>query len=314
MVHNISNIVIAGAGIMGSSIAQLFAGHGYQVVLYDINDEVLEKSRKLILINQGALAQSGGLSGKNRESIRDNITFSCKKESFERADFVIEAIIEKMEIKHSFWSEISALVPEKAILTSNTSGLSLTEIAKAVRKPERFCGMHWLNPPHICPLVEIINGDKTAPETADIVYDLACDIHRYPVRLKTEVPGFLVNRFQFAVLREAMSLVEAGVAQKEDIDKVFKYGLGLRYACLGPFEIADLGGLDTFYNIASYLFADISDKKDVHEMLEQLYRNGDFGVKTGKGFYDYSGGRDREVIEKRDKDFMKVAKCLYEEE
>lgn len=219
-----------------------------------------------------------------------------------------------MEIKHSFWSEISALVPEKAILTSNTSGLSLTEIAKAVRKPERFCGMHWLNPPHICPLVEIINGDKTAPETADIVYDLACDIHRYPVRLKTEVPGFLVNRFQFAVLREAMSLVEAGVAQKEDIDKVFKYGLGLRYACLGPFEIADLGGLDTFYNIASYLFADISDKKDVHEMLEQLYRNGDFGVKTGKGFYDYSGGRDREVIEKRDKDFMKVAKCLYEEE
>ena len=293
MVHNISNIVIAGAGIMGSSIAQLFAGHGYRVVLYDINDEVLEKSRKLILINQEAL------SGKNRESIRDNITFSCKKESFERADFVIEAIIEKMEIKHSFWSEISALVPEKAILTSNTSGLSLTEIAKAVRKPERFCGMHWLNPPHICPLVEIIN---------------ACDVHRYPVRLKTEVPGFLVNRFQFAVLREAMSLVEAGVAQKEDIDKVFKYGLGLRYACLGPFEIADLGGLDTFYNIASYLFADISDKKDVHEMLEQLYRKGDFGVKTGKGFYDYSGGRDREIIEKRDKDFMKVAKCLYEEE
>lgn len=314
MVHNIRNIVIAGAGIMGTSIAQLFAGHGYRVTLYDINDEVLEKSRELILINQEALAQSDGLSGKNRESFRNNIIFSCKKESFETADFVIEAIIEKMEIKHSFWSEISALVPEKAILTSNTSGLSLTEIAKAVRNPERFCGMHWLNPPHICPLVEIINGDKTVPETADIVYDLACDIHRFPVRLKKEVPGFLVNRFQFAVLREAMSLVEAGVAQKEDIDKVFKYGLGLRYACLGPFEIADLGGLDTFYNIASYLFADISDKKDVHEMLEQLYRNGDFGVKTGKGFYDYSGGRDREVIEKRDKDFMKVAKCLYEEE
>lgn len=314
MVHNIRNIVIAGAGIMGTSIAQLFAGHGYRVTLYDINDEVLEKSRELILINQEALAQSDGLSDKNRESIRNNIIFSCKKESFETADFVIEAIIEKMEIKHSFWSEISALVPEKAILTSNTSGLSLTEIAKAVRNPERFCGMHWLNPPHICPLVEIINGDKTVPETADIVYDLACDIHRFPVRLKKEVPGFLVNRFQFAVLREAMSLVEAGVAQKEDIDKVFKYGLGLRYACLGPFEIADLGGLDTFYNIASYLFADISDKKDVHEMLEQLYRNGDFGVKTGKGFYDYSGGRDREVIEKRDKDFMKVAKCLYEEE
>ena len=146
-----------------------------------------------------------------------------------------------------------------------------------------------------------------------VVYDLACDIHRYPVCLQKEVPGFLVNRFQFAILREAMSLVEAGVARKEDIDKVFKYGLGLRYACLGPFEIADLGGLDTFYNIAGYLFADISNEKNVHKMLEQLYRDGDYGVKTGKGFYDYGNGRAEEVIAKRDKDFMKVVKCLYKE-
>lgn len=157
----------------------------------------------------------------------------------------------------------------------------------------------------------MVKGEKTKQETADIVYDIACDIHRYPVRLQKEVPGFLVNRFQFAILREAMSLVEAGVAKKEDIDKVFKYGLGLRYACLGPFEIADLGGLDTFYNIASYLFKDISDVGEVHDMLKELYGNGNFGVKSGKGFYDYSKGRDKAILAKRDKDFMKVSKCLF---
>lgn len=312
MVHNIKNIVIAGAGVMGSSMAQLFAAGGYQVTLYDISEAALYNSQRLIHVNQNVM-HNDKTEGEKEENIRENITFSSEKECFSDADFVIEAIVEKMEVKHGFWNEVSGLAPDKAVLTSNTSGLSLTEIAKAVKYPERFCGMHWLNPPHICPLVEIIKGEKTAPETMGVVYDLACDIHRYPVCLQKEVPGFLVNRFQFAILREAMSLVEAGVARKEDIDKVFKYGLGLRYACLGPFEIADLGGLDTFYNIAGYLFADISNEKNVHKMLEQLYRDGDYGVKTGKGFYDYGNGRAEEVIAKRDKDFMKVVKCLYEE-
>ena len=110
-----------------------------------------------------------------------------------------------------------------------------------------------------------------------------------------------------------MALAEEGVASREDIDNVFKYGLGLRYACLGPFEIADLGGLDTFYHIADYLFRDLSDAKEVHRMLANLYRKGDFGVKSGKGFYDYGNGRDRAVIHKRDMDFQKVSKCLYGE-
>lgn len=311
MVHDINNVVIAGAGIMGSSIAQLFAAHEYNVILYDISEEALEKSSSLISVNQAAAMEAGELDEEKAAGIRRRITFSGNKECFQKADFVIEAIIEKMEIKHGFWKEISGIVPETAVLTSNTSGLSLTEIAEAIEKPERFCGMHWLNPPHICPLVEVVKGEKTKQETADIVFDIACDIHRYPVRLQKEVPGFLVNRFQFAILREAMSLVEAGVAKKEDIDKVFKYGLGLRYACLGPFEIADLGGLDTFYNIASYLFNDISNVGEVHDMLKELYGNGNFGVKSGKGFYDYSKGRDKAILAKRDKDFMKVSKCLF---
>lgn len=312
MVHNIQNIVIAGAGVMGSSMAQLFALGNYTVTLYDINEEALDKSRSLIAAARRSSINAGELTEEAAKKAGSHITFTCEKNCFQTADFVIEAIIEKMGAKHRFFGEISSLVPEKAILTSNTSGLSLTEISRAVLHPGRFCGMHWLNPPHICPLVEIIKGRETAQETADIVYDVACDIHRYPVRLEKEVPGFLVNRFQFAILREAMSLVESGVAKKEDIDNVFKYGLGLRYACLGPFEIADLGGLDTFYRIAEYLFPDISDAKEVPAMLSELYQKGEYGVKSGKGFYDYSNGRDKEVIAKRDNDFLKVSKCLYQ--
>lgn len=315
MVYNIKNVVIAGAGIMGSSIAELFASFHYKVILYDISREALDKSKALFFANNEHGAdeskESDILPVEKLREVRDNIVFSSDRECFRTADFVIEAIIEKMEIKHSFFEEISRLVPENAVLTSNTSGLSLTEIAKAIYLPERFCGMHWLNPPHICPLIEVIKGEKTSQETADTVFDVAQDIHRYPVRLRKEVPGFLVNRFQFAILREAMSLVEDGVASKEDIDNVFKYGLGLRYACLGPFEIADLGGLDTFYRIAGYLFRDLSDTKEVHRTLDDLYQKGDFGVKSGKGFYDYSNGRDLEVIHKRDTDFLKVSKCLY---
>lgn len=291
-------IVIAGAGVMGGSIALLFARHGYEVAVYDIEQKGLDRCQKRI----------------QKEIAGAEIIFTREKECFARAGFVVEAIVENIEAKHLFWREISSIVSERAILTTNTSGLSATQIAEAVKCPRRFCGMHWLNPPHICPLIEVIKGEKTDAETAEAVRQTGLDVGRVPVMLEKEVPGFLINRFQFAILREAMSLVETGAAKKEDIDKVFKYGLGLRYACLGPFEIADLGGLDTFYRIASYLFADLCDEKTVMPMLAELVENGDYGVKTGKGFYEYLGSRAAQVITKRDEDFEKLAECLYRAE
>lgn len=294
-IERIHRIVIAGAGVMGGSMALLFVRHGFEVTVYDISQEGLEQCKKRLEEEAGAY----------------EITFTREKECFLQADFVIEAIVENMEVKHRFWREISAMVPEEAILTTNTSGLSISRIAEAVTLPERFCGMHWLNPPHICPLIEVIKGEKTGAGTAELVRRTGIRVGRVPVMLEKEVPGFLINRFQFAVLREAMSLVEAGVAGREDIDRVFKYGLGLRYACLGPFEIADLGGLDTFYRIASYLFPDLCNATEVPSMLSEPAENGDYGVKTGKGFYEYPGDRAQQVIEKRDADFRKVADCLY---
>jgi 3-hydroxybutyryl-CoA dehydrogenase len=307
----LKKIAIAGAGIMGSSIAQIFAQNDYQVTLYDIEDRFLVRSKELIALNQKALVQAGELSEEASCNIRSLIGHTLDISGFKDADFVIEAIVEQMDAKHALWSKISELVSEEAILTSNTSGLSISEIAKAVKKPERFCGMHWINPPHIVPLVEVICGEKTKAETADTVFRVAESVGKKPIMVKKDAPGFALNRIQFAVLREAMHIVESGIADKEDVDKVLKYGLGMRYACLGPFEVADLGGLDTFYRISEYLFEDLSDAKEVPSMLKDLVTDGAWGVKSGKGFYDYSDGRGDEVISKRDADFIKIAGILY---
>jgi len=310
----IKNIVIAGAGIMGSSIAQIFAKHGYNVSLYDIEDKFLERSKDLIKLNQKTLVEKGELSAEESEQIMGRLSHTLDKSCFAETDFVIEAIIENMDAKHKFWSEVSQMVRDDVLLTSNTSGLSITEIAKAVRLPERFCGMHWVNPPHLVPLVEVICGEKTAKETAEQVYELAKKIDKKPILVKKDAPGFVLNRIQFTVLREAMHIVESDIASIEDVDNVLKYGLGMRYACLGPFEIADLGGLDTFYNISSYLFKDLSTEQEVPKMLADLIEKGAYGVKTEKGFYDYSNGRAAEVIARRDAMFIELNKCLFGKE
>lgn len=312
-IQNIKNVVIAGAGVMGSSMAQTFAQSGYKVTVYDLKDEYLDKGRNLININQNAAVDKGILTKQDSEKIMDNINFSFSKDCFKNADFVVEAIVENMDVKHTFWSEVSEIAPKDAILTSNTSGLSITKMAESVKNPERFCGMHWINPPHIIPLIEVINGDNTAKETSKLVYEISKLIGKQPIMINKDVPGFLLNRFQFAILREAMHIMEQGIASKEDVDNVFKYALGIRYACLGPLEIADLGGLDTFKNIASYLIEDLSRTQEVSSILSDLVNDGNYGVKSCKGFYDYSDGRDKEVIKKRDEDFYKISECLFGE-
>jgi 3-hydroxybutyryl-CoA dehydrogenase len=311
-IDNVNRIHIAGAGIMGASLGLIFARNGYDVIIYDSFEKGIEKGKNLIDTNIGVPAWRGEKTEEQmQEIILSKISFTQDIKCFANAQFVIEAIFEKMDVKHDFWEKASAIVPEDAILTTNTSGLSITKIAQKVQRPERFAGMHWINPPHLIPLVEVIAGEKTDIALLDKVADLSRRVGKYPITVKRDVPGFVLNRIQFCILREAMHLVESGVASSEDVDNVMKYALGIRYACLGPFQVADFGGLDTFHNIASYLFADLCNDKEPQALLKNLYNEGSFGVKTTKGFYDYSNGLDKQAIQKRDDDFIRITKCLF---
>lgn len=307
---DVKRIVIAGAGTMGSSMGETFAKYGYDVTLYDIFPSALEKAGNLIRLNQETEVAEHVVTPEESAALLERIRYSEDKACFEGADLVVEAILEKLDVKHAFWAEISALVPEDAILASNTSGLSITAIAEVVKRPERFGGMHWINPPHLIPLIEVIQGKKTDDETAAAIRDIALAVEKKPVIVQ-DAPGFTLNRIQLAVLRECLHIVEQGIATPEAVDDVMKYGLGMRYACLGPFEVCDLGGLDIFYNIASYLFEDLADEKAPFGMLADRFEKGQYGVKTAAGFYDYAGGKDAEKIKYRDRMFTKISKCLF---
>lgn len=310
-IENIKKIGIAGAGTMGSGIAQIFARKGYEVVVTDMKEEFLENSKKLVSIFNSSLIEEGLMAESEVENTVNNIKYSIDKKVFSDCDVIIEAIIEKMDIKQDFWREVEEIARPDAIFATNTSGLSITEISKKVESKSRFIGMHFWNPPHIIPLVELIRGDGTNDETVNILLELVKRIDKEPVVVQKDAPGFIGNRIQFAVFREALNIVEQGIATFGDVDRAMKYGPGFRYPIIGPLQTADLGGLDTFYYISSYLFNDLSDVKEPQEVLKNLMDNKELGVKSKKGFYDYSDGKDEEAIKNRDKMFFKMLKHIH---
>lgn len=309
----INHIVIAGAGTMGYSMAQIFARYGFQVTLYDVHAHALANAQKRIAENQRTLVEEKEITAQMAEQVISGLSYTTDKHCFQTCDLVIESIIENLEIKRQFYLEISALVKPETILATNTSGLSINALQEVVLNPERFIGMHWFNPSHLILLIEIIKGDKTTDKTAKAIEALSLTIGKKPVIVMQDVPGFVANRIQFAVLREALDLVKRGIVSKEGIDDVMKYGLGFRYACLGPLEVADFGGLDTFYHISEYLMQDLCADKGVPELLSECYQAGHLGVKTKQGFYDYQNGRDLQATADRDEKLLKIYHALYHE-
>ncbi len=298
----IQHVVIAGAGLMGASIAQIFPMHGYTTTLYSCYVEDFQRASEIIDRCQRTLVENGVLTEAASEEIKRKLIYTTDITCFERADLVIEAIPEVMDIKASFYKGISDYLKDDCIVASNTSALSINELGKHLSHPERFCGTHWLNPPHIIPLVEVVPSDKTEEWIVDTLVRLFKDLDKEPVVLKKDIKGFLSNRLQFALLREAAYLVEEGVATPEDIDRTLRYGNGIRYACSGPFKIVDLGGAQVFNNVAKYLFPVLGDEKDSCKLLETMVANGHLGTSSGKGFYGYNG--DDAAMEESARDRM----------
>jgi 3-hydroxybutyryl-CoA dehydrogenase len=298
----IKTIGVIGAGIMGHGFATVFAQNGYRVFLNDTGEGILEKAMKSIEANIDTFIESGFIKKSERGKILSRIAATTNlEEAAKQADFVLEAITEKMELKKELFRKLDGWAPAQAILASNTSGLSITEMGAATKRPEKTVIVHGINPPHIIPIVEIVRGEKTSDDTAEIAYRLMKKVGKVPIRVLKEAPGFLYNRLHFALWREALHCIENGIASPEDIDLFMTAGYGFRGAQIGPMKVCDLGGLDTFSIVATNLFPHLSDAKEPPAILREMTASGKLGAKSGSGFYEYPPAVLKKTIKERDR-------------
>lgn len=308
---HIKKVAIVGAGTMGPGMAATFARSGFEVRLTDVKEEVLDKAKGMVEVVYKALIGGGFISEADADRGRANISYTLSlDEAVTDADFVLEAIPEKLEIKHSFFSDVEKKVRPDTILASNTSGILITNIAEAVERPQRLIGMHWSNPPHMIPVIEVIRGKKTDDATVEATRRVIERIEMIPVLVKKDVPGFVENRILYAIMREALNLLDEGVASAEDIDVITKWGIGYKLAVIGPLELLDVAGLDIYHSVASYLNADLSDRKDVSTTITEKVEKGELGIKTGGGLFSYTPDEISALMQKRVKLLMAVKKAL----
>lgn len=306
--RTISKIGIAGAGVMGAAIGQYFSQHGLDVVLYDVSPKALAGVRETIRQNQQVLILQDILTEEEAAAARERIALTGQLGDFRDVDLVIEAIVENMDVKQDFFLQLEKVCRRDTILATNTSGLSVNGICAKMTTRDRYIGANWWTPAYIVPLVEIVKAEETADETADALYAFLESIGKKPVTLNREASGFIGNRIQFAALREALHIVESGYADIADVDRVLQYGLGLRYAVMGPFRTADFGGVDTYFHICKNLFKDLCSDDMPGSLIRSLYAEGKFGAKTGEGFYTYAPGEVAARQEGRDRKLLEILK------
>ena len=282
---SMKKIVVIGGGTMGLDIAQVFAKKGFDVVVRDIKDEIIQASEARLNKSLDKLVSKGKLDEAGKKAITDKMTFTTDLNMAADADLVVEAAIENLDIKKSIFAELDKICKPETILASNTSSISITAIAAATQRPDKFIGMHFFNPATVMKLVEVIRGAHTSDETFKIISDLSVEIGKEPVEVN-EAPGFVVNKILIPMINEGIDLVYTGVASVEGVDTAMK--LGANHP-MGPLALGDLIGLDVCLAIMDTLYNETHDPKYRASLLmRKMVRAGLLGRKTGKGFFDYT--------------------------
>ncbi|TYR81374.1 3-hydroxyacyl-CoA dehydrogenase family protein [Priestia megaterium] len=284
-IEQVKKIAVIGSGTMGSQIAMVCALGGYSVVLNDISDESLVKAKQSLQGHMNRRIKKGRLTEKQVHDAFSNLTFSASLDELTDVDFVIEAIVEKLEVKRDLFKKLDEITPKHAILATNSSTIVSSKIADVTKRPEKVCNVHFFNPALVMELVEVVRGPHTSEETAQTAVEFVKRIQKTPVLLKKEISGFIANRILGKLMDEAVYLLENGYADHEEIDLVCTKALNHP---IGPFALMDLTGIDVTYFVRMQRYQESGNEADMPaSIIQEKVRNGELGRKTGKGFYTY---------------------------
>lgn len=304
----IRRVAIIGLGTMGPGMAARLARGGLDVVAHDVAPAAIERAKSM-LATAGTVLDSLGIAppaaGAGTVHFADDLATAVSG-----ADLIIENVPENESIKADVYRRIDQLISPDTIVASDTSGIPITRLQAHISNPARMVGMHWSNPPHIIPMIEVIAGEQTAPETVQIIRDLIRALGLLPVVVKKDVPGFVENRVLYALLREVVDLVENGVIEPEDIDTCVSWGIGYKLAVVGPMALLDMAGLDIYNSVSSFLNAELSDRRDVAPMIGAKIAAGTLGIKSGEGIYAYTPDQIAQLQRDRARKFVAIRRIL----
>lgn len=300
-----ARIAIVGTGTMGPGMGAVMARQGHDVVFYDISGDALERAKEGV---ERATAVLDQLGSSDAEPGAMRFT-SDLEDALNGVGVVIEAVPERLDLKRDVFAEMEGLVDEEVILASNTSGIRISDLADGMTHPGRIVGMHWSNPPHLIPMIEIVPGDRTDQSVVDQLKELVSSIGYEPV-VEKEIVGFVENRILYAIMRECLDLIDEGIVDQEGLDTCVRWGIGYKLAVIGPMALIDMAGVDIYHAVGSYLNKELSSRQDVAPVVNQLIEEGKLGLKTLSGMYEYAEeDRDRLGAERAQK-LVAVRKAL----